>query len=377
MTIGGILFWVMGVGATLIILGVLVLIHETGHFVTARLTGMRVLEFGIGFPPRAKILHDDGETIYTINYLPIGGFVRLEGEESDSDDPRAFVNSSLRKQLVVLAAGVTMNLITAVFLFFLVAWLANPMTRPTIAGFAAIGAPGAETGAATVDSPAQAAGLQVGDQIVAVNGRTYSWIDLGADPRLQFSQYLSSLAGQRVTLELMDTHGQTRSLEVQLRVPDVDHAGALGVSLEYNIAYVQGNPIDALGTSVTSTGKALTLVAAGLGDLVNQVASHPTQAPQGIQGPVGIAQDVGQVLTVNGPMLLLLLAAVLSANLALINVLPIPPFDGGKMAIMVIKRVFGMRGVSAFEAATYLVGFAFLMVFLVWISYFDLLRAGG
>ncbi len=365
MTIGGILFWVMGVGATLLILGLLVLVHETGHFVTARLSGMRVIEFGLGFPPRAKILHDDGETIYTLNYLPIGGFVRLEGEETNSDDPRAFVNSSLRKQLLVLVAGVAMNLALAVVLFFLVAWLANPVARPTIAGFA------------DSSSPAQLAGLQTGDQIVSVDGRTYSWIDLGSDPRGQFATYLSSRAGQLVRLQIQGSNGQTRTLDVQLRQPDAQHKGALGVILDYNIAYAQGNPIDAVGTSLTSTGKALTLVAAGLADMVNQVASHPTQAPQGIQGPVGIAQDVGNVLTVNGPMLLLLLAAVLSANLALINVLPIPPFDGGKMAIMVIKRVFGMRGVSAFESATYLVGFGFLMIFLVWISYFDLIRAGG
>ena len=326
---------------------------------------MRVLEFGIGFPPRAKIFHDDGETIYTLNYLPIGGFVRLEGEETDSDDPRAFVNSSLRKQLLVLIAGVAMNLAMAVVLFFLVAWLANPVTRPTISSFA------------DASSPAQLAGMHAGDQIVAVDGHTYSWIDLGADPRGQFASYLSSRAGQSVTLLIQDSQGQTRTQTIQLRVPDAQHKGALGVLLDYNIAYVQGNPVDAFGTSLTSTGKALTLVAAGLADLVNQVASHPTQAPQGIQGPVGIAQDVGTVLTVNGPMLLLLLAAVLSANLALVNILPIPPFDGGKMAIMVIKRVFGMRGVSAFEAATYLVGFGFLMVFLAWISYFDLIRAGG
>ncbi|MGD0019532.1 MAG: M50 family metallopeptidase [Candidatus Limnocylindrales bacterium] len=364
MTIGGIMFWVTGVAAFLVIVGLLVLVHELGHFITARLSGMRVLEFGIGFPPRAKILHDDGETIYTINYLPIGGFVRLEGEETDSDDPRAFVNSSLRKQLVVLVAGVAVNLLAAVVLFFLVAWLANPMMRPTFHEI-------------TAGSPAEAAGLQVGDQILAIDGRTYNLIDLGEDQVGQFRSYLFSRAGQHVTLLVVDTKGQRRSVDVLLRVPDDAHPGVLGVSFDYNIGYVQGSPVAAVGTSLTSTGKALTLIVGALGDLAGHIASHPTQAPPGVQGPVGIAQDVGNVVNNYGPLLLLLLAAVLSANLALVNVLPIPPFDGGKMAIMVIKRVFGVRGVSAFEAATYVVGFAALMAFLVWISYFDLIRAGG
>ena len=86
------------------------MIHEIGHFVTARLSGIRVLEFGIGFPPRAKVLRSEGETLYTLNWLPIGGFVRLEGEDGDSDDPHSFVRASAAKKVVVLVAGVVMNL---------------------------------------------------------------------------------------------------------------------------------------------------------------------------------------------------------------------------------------------------------------------------
>src|SRR5664279_2517344 len=114
MSLDGILFWVGGAALLLVILVPLVLIHELGHFLVARLSGIRVLEFGLGFPPRAKVIGHDHETEYTLNWLPIGGFVRLEGEEADSDDPRAFVNSSLKKQMLVLVAGVSMNVLTAV-----------------------------------------------------------------------------------------------------------------------------------------------------------------------------------------------------------------------------------------------------------------------
>src|SRR5262245_28321259 len=97
----------------LAMLGVLVVIHELGHFFTARFATIRVLEFGVGFPPRAKVLSNHGETLYTLNWLPIGGFVRLEGEDGESEDPRSFTVAPLFTKLVILAAGVVMNLVLA------------------------------------------------------------------------------------------------------------------------------------------------------------------------------------------------------------------------------------------------------------------------
>src|SRR5688572_24754349 len=102
----------------LAILGILVVIHELGHFVTARLANVRVLEFGIGFPPRAKVLRSKGETLYTLNWLPIGGFVKLEGEDGNAaDDPRSFSAQGLPKKLVILVAGVVMNVVLAFAIF--------------------------------------------------------------------------------------------------------------------------------------------------------------------------------------------------------------------------------------------------------------------
>ncbi len=147
----------------LAILGSLVLIHELGHFVTARLAGVRVLEFGIGFPPRAKVLRSRGETLYTLNWLPIGGFVKLEGEDGDEgDDPRSFVNAPLGTRLVILVAGVAMNLLGALLIFSLIAMLATPLVALSIP---------------TVDpgSPAERAGLKAGDAISAVNGTSYEF----------------------------------------------------------------------------------------------------------------------------------------------------------------------------------------------------------
>ncbi len=388
MTLDGIFFWLRAVPLLLLILIPLVLVHEFGHFLTARLAGIRVLEFGIGFPPKAKVIGHDHETEYTLNWLPIGGFVRLEGEESESDDPRAFTNASLPRQLVVLAAGVTMNLLTAVLLMFIVGWVFNPIVEPEIAQFSSgnlpFGTADPSSGQGgygvhpTAMTPAQAAGLQLGDRLVSLDGQSQSLLNFSTDPMAPWSAALRAHAGQKVTLVVLDKNANERSVDVTLRVPTEAAPGALGVSYGFTIGSSRGDPVSAAGQAVSGTVKALGLIVVALGDIGTQIATNPTQAPPGVAGPVGIAEEVGNVVTQdNGPMLLLLLAAILSANLALINFLPFPPLDGGKAAVMIVKKAFGKKGVGALETATYLVGFALLLTFIAWISFFDIMRAGA
>jgi len=360
MSLDGLLFWVRAVPLLLVVLVPLVLIHEFGHFVIARLTGIRVLEFGLGFPPKARTLGHDHETEYTLNWLPIGGFVRLEGEEQDSDDPRAFTNAPLAKQLAVLVAGVAMNVLTAVLLLFVVAWVFNPVVQPTIT-------------AVVAGSPAQKAGLVAGDSLISIDGRTHSILEFGTDPTATWRQDLLNNGGKTVQLIVADQNGQQRTLSVALRVPKAGE-GALGVQTgDYVLVDVPGNPVQAIGLAVSGTERAMGLVLVALGDIGSQFATNPTAGPQGVQGPV-----VGHVASQpNAIMLLLLMMAVISANLALVNVLPFPPLDGGKIVIMVLKRIFRKSGVGAIEQWAYLAGFAFLMAFIGWITFFDIVRGGA
>ena len=168
----------------ILILGILVVIHELGHFVTARLAGVRVLEFGLGFPPRAKVLRAKGETLYTLNWLPIGGFVKLEGEDgNDADDPRSFSAQPWLKKMVILAAGVAMNVLLAFVIFTGIAWLASPLM-------------GIRFYEVVPNSPAERAGLQPGDAIIAVNGERYQFI---TGPSVL--EGLTSRAGQTVVAD--------------------------------------------------------------------------------------------------------------------------------------------------------------------------------
>ena len=146
------------------ILGTLVIIHELGHFVTARLAKVKVLEFGIGFPPRAKVMRSGGETLYTLNWLPIGGFVKLEGEDgNDADDPRSFAAQRYLTKMLILVAGVAMNILLAFVIFAGIAWLASPFV-------------GVKFFEVQPGSPAAAAGLQAGEAIIAVDGEHYQFI---------------------------------------------------------------------------------------------------------------------------------------------------------------------------------------------------------
>lgn len=368
MSFAGLTFGLTGIIGLFVILIPLVLIHEVGHFIMARLAGIRVLEFGLGFPPRAKVLGHDHETEYTLNYLPIGGFVRLEGEETNSDDPRAFTNAGLPKQLIVLAAGVFMNLLVAVFLFFIVAWAFNPVVQPTIDSVQS-------------NSPAASAGLQSGDTIVSIDGRTYPRLSVlefsNVDPSQVWRQDLLSHAGQAVNLVIADAQGTQRSVTVTLRIPTASQ-GALGVVMGSTLVTTSGNPVSAVGMAVGATGKAMSVILGALGDIGHQLFTNPGSAPPGVSGPVGIASDIGHVVQQpNAFMIMLLFAAIISANLALVNVLPLPVLDGGKMVIMIVKKIFGARGVSAFEAFAYVASFALLLAFMGWITWFDILKVSG
>jgi regulator of sigma E protease len=368
-TIDGLVFATTAIVATLLIIFVLVLVHEAGHFFTARLARIRVLEFGIGFPPRARVLARRGDVDYTLNWLPIGGFVRMEGEEQDSDDPHSFNNAGLFKQLVVLIAGVTMNVVLAFLLFFVVAWFFGP--AESVSNVYVL-----EGGAA------QAAGLHSGITIESLNGQHYGFMSSE-----NILQAIREHAGQQVTLGYVDTDGTHRTIALTLG-PDVSK-GVLGIgcapvitdktdcTFNQIVTYHATDPASAFTTAADQTANSLLLIGRAVGDLFGHIATQPGTAPAGVAGPIGIAQLVGVVLFTYGPILLLLVAGLLSANLALINLLPIPPFDGGKMVIMVIKRAFGVRAVTNYEILTNLIGFALLIVFVLWISFFDVIRIGS
>ena len=354
------------------ILGSLVLVHELGHFVTARLAGVRVLEFGIGFPPRAKIIRAKGETLYTLNWLPIGGFVKLEGEDGDqADDPRSFVRARLPVKLIILVAGVAMNLVTAFLIFTIIALIATPFV-------------GLRFNEIQPASPASAAGLKPGEAIIAIDGQQFEFFG-----ETQVLSELRASAGETVELTLEDPAGTRRNVSVKLRSEEeiaasvdaegVAQKGPLGITAfeSYFFGPYTGHDLPTSASiGASETMRWFGLILGGLGDLVGDFVSNPT-APPGVQGPVGIATAIGDVFFGAGAILTLYVAGILSANLALVNALPFPPLDGGRMLMIVLKSLFGSRISLRAERLTYVVGFVFLFAFLIWVTGFDLIRILG
>jgi len=420
---------------------VLVLVHELGHFIVARRFGVRIHEFGIGFPPRARVLGSDGETIYTLNWLPLGGFVRLEGEDGgDRSDPRSFAAQPLWKRTVILAAGVVMNLLLAVAIMGGIAAFGDPTSAVRVNGAepgsfaAAIGLRPGEAieavdgrrflyfegeeaisylherlgrevtltvrrtdrtteerqvqvplgglllGEVQADSPAASIGLRRGDLIEAIDGRRFRFFD---SP--DASAYLRARPGREVTLTVRRADGSVEELRVRLRPADRIDAthGPLGVTWTVGeLAIVPGattvghDPVSALRLGLDRTWRALGLIVGALDTFARSVIADPT-APPPVAGPVGIAAQFADVIRDYPAVFIFWLAGLLSANLALVNVLPLPPLDGGRIAVGLLQAAVGGRISVSAERLTYFIGFVLLMGFLLWVTIFDVLRAAG
>jgi regulator of sigma E protease len=376
----------------------LVLAHELGHFVMARRAGVTVHEFGIGFPPRALILHRGKETIYSLNWLPIGGFVRLEAEEGESLDPRAFVNQKLGTRLRILIAGVVVNFAIAWLIFTLIALFAEPLWHTRInevvpdspaarAGLVASRVIGETEPLELVDASGQPTGetrrLPIyddsGDLLVAIDGRVFPvFDDIASDPSDARSgplRYLAARAGETVVLTVRHADGSLDDIEVTLRTPEEVAAGlgALGFLPGSEYGERQNGILESMAIGLQRTVEASTLILRGVGELIASLLQGPG-AELPVAGPLGIVDLVGGVRESAPPVILLWLVGLLSANLAVFNILPFPPMDGGRMTMALVQAASRNRVSPTAERLVYLTGFVMLMTLLVIVTWSDIQR---
>jgi len=273
---------------------------------------------------------------------------------------------------LILVAGVVMNLLLALAIFTTIAWLATP----TI---------GLKFGSVEAGSPAAAAGLEGGDAIISLEGNGYDFFG-SYDDRTPIDD-LRANAGQVVTIGILRADGTREDVQATLRTQaELDAGkGALGIKAsEGGFEFVflgeyTGRPLaQALSIGWSETMRWFGLILDGLGSLVGSVVSNPTAAPP-VSGPVGIATSLGETFRVSGPVMVLYVAGILSANLALVNILPFPPLDGGRMVVLLLKAIprYGKRISLRAEQLTYAIGFVALFTFLIWITVFDVARQFG
>ena len=406
----------------IIILGILVFVHELGHFWTAKKLGLTPKEFGFGFPPRifgmqkikgvqrslreqsedieisadaegvresvsvssvtetqnfsrwrmvtgAAALEREGEeiteagTIYSLNWLPLGGFVNIGEDEEAGNDPRHFKNQKPWKRVVILSAGVAMNLaVAAVF----ITWgfmLGLPQTLDEVPAGAHIRERHVQILQVLPGSPAEQAGLQMGDVIASIDGRTFT-----SEAGVQ--DYVAGKAGETLTY---DIRRGSEEMKIPITLTKLASTGEAGagiaiaetgiVSLPWYRAIWEG-----IKATVIMTWFIITAFVALLYKLL---AGAGVSAD--IAGPVGIAVMTGQVARL-GFVYLLQFAAMLSINLAIINFLPFPALDGGRVVFVIIEKIRGRAVSEKLETALHNIGFVLLILLVLGVTYRDVLR---
>ncbi|GAC1329381.1 MAG: M50 family metallopeptidase [Chloroflexota bacterium] len=338
----------VGILTFFVILSLLVMAHELGHFSCAKLMGVRVDEFGLGFPPRVKGWKRGG-TIYSINALPLGGFVKMLGENGEHDGPNSFGSKAAWQRFVILIAGPIMNIVLALAIFFFSFLHGVPTQMPVVTQVAA-------------HSPAAVAGLHSGDRVVAVGSTS---IRYGDDLR----SAVTRRAGYRVTL-LLRRHGHLLRVVVVPRAHPPPNQGALGIRLA-DVTDVAYSPQESASRSWDILAMMVTAVPQAIAH------SFTSSSNSGVQGPIGIAHITTRVVAQEpreGPSALLTLTALLSANLGVLNLLPIPALDGGRIAFVLLSALRRRNLDPQIEGAIHAAGMALLLLLIVVISYNDIVR---
>jgi len=335
------------IGAFFLVLTPIILVHELGHFWAARKSGIKVEEFGLGFPPRAAVLFERGGTKFTYNWIPLGGFVRPAGED-DPDVPGGLASASKRARLFVLSAGALANFVFAFFLF----WLAF-----------VIGAPGFDDSRVMVqavmpDSPAMVAGLQPGDLILGINGQ-----EVAGDTEMLISAIHASV-GQAVQL-LVERDGRLLELSVTPRLPGEYGAnqGPTGIALGFPATGRQ--PMGLLPASAAAGGSVWQVI---YGTVTAPAMLIRGQLDPSLARPVsvvGISQIAGRAAessaTTGDPFQILFFTAIISVALGFTNLLPLPALDGGRIVFVLLEAVRGRRIEPEREGMVHLVGMLFLL----------------
>ena len=335
----------------LVVIVVLILAHELGHFVTAKISGVKVDEFGLGFPPRLLSVKR-GETLYSLNAIPLGGFVKMAGEE-DPEIPGSLASKSAATRLLVLSSGSLMNFLLPLFLFSIAFMVPHNMATGQVT-----------ITEVTPDSPAIGAGIRPGDTILSVEEKA---VNNSGD----LQRYIQLNLGKEITILVRHDDATAENVQVIPRWKPPEGDGAIGIGLITSDLTItrQSYPFwKAIPMGVVNCIETFILFKNGIISMIIGAV------PVALAGPVGIAQLTGEVAKA-GISPLLEFAAFLSINLAIINIFPLPALDGGRVAFVLLEWVRrGKRISPKTEGLVHLIGFALIMVFFLAVTYQDILR---
>jgi len=334
--------------ACIFVFGILVTVHEFGHFITAKLTGMKVEEFSIGFGPKIY-QQQEGETLYSLRMLPLGGYNKIAGmDPEDPDDPeRGFNSKPVASRMLVILAGSLMNFILPVLIFFgifLAFGMEVPENKPVL-------------GQIIEGFPAEQSGLKEGDRILSINGKPVTeWLDIR-----------NSIAEAGTNPIPFEIQRDKETLTITVTPGVNPETGKPFIGVVSSLRKVELSPIQAAVASVKATKNIIKNMYASLYHMV----TGKTKAE--FSGPVGVAKMAGEVAH-KGFDRLMQFTAMLSLNLAIINLLPLPALDGGHFLILLIEAVTGHKLGKAAMQNIQKVGVAMILALTIFATFKDLTR---
>lgn len=321
------------------VFGMIVFAHELGHFLTAKYNGIKVHEFALGMGP-AIVKKQGAETLYSLRAFPIGGFVKMEGEDEASEDPRSFSNKKPYQRLLVLAAGAFMNFVLAYVLLVIIMF--------------AMGSPSNIVGDIVPDYPAVQAGIIANDEIVSINGVAIKNWDA-------VIENINNSKGETLTIEVLRGRDERLTFDVVPRVRE-DGGYQIGIQTKF---------VKRIDQSFGMAWKQFVSFFTDIFKFFTSIGKNEVEAE--LVGPVGLVSIIGEVSR-QGIMNLLLLAAYISINLGIVNLLPFPALDGGRIIFVIIEMIMGKPIDREKEGYVHFIGFAILMALMVFLVFKDISR---
>ncbi|OGY78998.1 MAG: RIP metalloprotease RseP [Candidatus Kerfeldbacteria bacterium RIFCSPHIGHO2_02_FULL_42_14] len=354
----------------IIILAVLVLIHEFGHFIAAKRSGVLVEEFGFGFPPKLFGVRYRG-TLYSFNAIPFGGFVKLKGVPGEDahpehfDDHNSFAKKAFLQKFFILSGGVFMNILLAVMLFAVGFTIGMPqvLDKSNLFSAARIRDEFIQIVETEPTLSAAQAGIQAGDTLLTLDGQVVRSIE-------EVQEYNAERIGQTVAVQVR-RGDETLTFPVNVSALENEERGVLGVQLA-RVGTVSYPWYLSFGFGIVYALQILWLILGAFATLLIDLITSG-QVSADLSGPVGIAAMTGQVAKL-GFVYVLQFVALLSLNLALFNILPIPALDGGRIFFLIIEKLRRKKNSERVENVVHRIGFALLLVLIVLVTFRDLHR---
>lgn len=317
---------------------VLIFVHEMGHFLAAKACDVKVNKFALGMGP-AIIKFKKGETEYSLRVLPIGGYCAMEGEDEESDDGRAFNNKPAWKKAIIVVAGSFMNVILAIIIMIVISYSMGTYTT-TVDGF--------------VDgSPAVESGLQKGDKILNIDGKKIDkWEDISAS--------VTGSGNDQVKV-VVNRKGQTITLMAKLRQHQGRKIIGITPTIEKNV-----------GTAIVNGPRATWNLTKKMYDVLKQLFTGQVSTKE-LTGPVGIIYMVNETSKA-GIVSFLFLVALISLNLGIVNMLPLPALDGGRLLFIIIRKFTGKSITDEMEGRIQMIGILLLFALMIYVTWNDIVR---